>query len=451
IEYEGEKALLTWHYDITEFKNREAELAAAKAELERTRSVMQTVLDNMKDGVSLYDRNLNWLFSNARYPAIMHYPDGLIRPGVNLRDIVRHLAERGEYGPVEDVAGKVEEVIGRLTVAGGTQYERRAASGKFVELNFKILPGGELLGLYRDITELKEREEALASAKEAAEDARADVARTRETLQTVLDNMKDGVTLYDEDLNWVFSNKSHAEIMRYPPDLIRPGLNMRDVVRFLIARGEYGRVNDVEGKIEETIARLSVAGGTHYERRAASGKYVEFNFKPLAGGGLLGLYRDISELKEREEALASAKEAAEHARADVARTRETLQTVLDNMTDGVMLFGNQVDESTARPLRFINKKILEIHRYTSEDVHPGMLSTDIVRFLVKRGDFGPTDDVEGLVRQHNDRVLDPGGCHYERRTPNGRYVEFDFMPIADGSVLSVQRDITELKERADAA
>jgi PAS domain S-box-containing protein len=176
IEYEGEKALLTWHYDITEIKAREGALAAAQAEVERTRSIMQTVLDNMKDGVSLYDKDLGWLFSNAQYPAIMHYPDGLIRPGVNLRDVVRHLTERGEYGPVEDVEGKVDEVIARLTTPGGIRYERRAASGKFVELNFKVLTGGELLGLYRDITELKEREEALASAKEAAEDARADVA-----------------------------------------------------------------------------------------------------------------------------------------------------------------------------------------------------------------------------------------------------------------------------------
>src|SRR5262249_38696646 len=51
IEYEGEKALLTWHYDITEFKNREAELAAAKADVDRTRAVMQTVLDNMGESV----------------------------------------------------------------------------------------------------------------------------------------------------------------------------------------------------------------------------------------------------------------------------------------------------------------------------------------------------------------------------------------------------------------
>ena len=55
-------------------------------------------------------------------------------------------------------------------------------------------------------------------------------------------------------------------------------------------------------------------------------------------------------------------------------------------------FGLSITDADRR-LRFINKRIQEIHRYTSADVHPGMLSSEIVRFLVKRGDFGPTDDV----------------------------------------------------------
>jgi signal transduction histidine kinase len=122
-----------------------------------------------------------------------------------------------------------------------------------------------------------------------------------------------------------------------------------------------------------------------------------------------------------------------------------MQTVLDNMTDGVMLFG----EDTR--LKFLNKRIMELHRYNAKEVRPGMTGADIVRFLVRRGDFGPTDDPERIVREHTGRVFNPRGHHYERRTPNGRYVEFDFTPLSDGSVISVQRDITELKERADAA
>ena len=64
------------------------------------------------------------------------------------------------------------------------------------------------------VTELTKRQEALAAAKEAAEAARdvaeraraeaaaarADVELTREVLQTVLDNMSDGIVLFDKEL-----------------------------------------------------------------------------------------------------------------------------------------------------------------------------------------------------------------------------------------------------------
>ena len=62
-------------------------------------------------------------------------------------------------------------------------------------------------------------------------------------------------------------------------------------------------------------------GGSRYEQRTASGKYIEFNFRPLSDGGLLGVYRDITELKNREEALAAAKEAAESARDAAEKAR----------------------------------------------------------------------------------------------------------------------------------
>ena len=65
-----------------------------------------------------------------------------------------------------------------------------------------------MLAVFRDITELRQREEALAAAKE-------DVERTRELMQTVLDNMSDGVTLWDKDFGWQFSNRVHIERQRY--------------------------------------------------------------------------------------------------------------------------------------------------------------------------------------------------------------------------------------------
>jgi signal transduction histidine kinase/FixJ family two-component response regulator len=185
------------------------------------------------------------------------------------------------------------------------------------------------------VTELKKREEALAAAKEAAEAARdaaeraraeaaaarADVEGTREVLQTVLDNMSDGIVLFDKHLRLSFINHHLVEFQRYPMEVARAGASVYDLLRFQAERGDFGPADDFERTVGEWAALVLKPGGNRYERRTASGRFVEFNFKPLDGGGLLVLSRDISELKKREGALAAAKETAETARDAAERAR----------------------------------------------------------------------------------------------------------------------------------
>ena len=157
-------------------------------------------------------------------------------------------------------------------------------------------------------------------------------------MQTVLDNMIGGVMLFDKDFRLQFLNRQVMEFQNYPPDIIKPGISGDDILRFQVKRGDFGPVKDVEAKVRERVALIRKPGGNRFLRRTLEGRYVEFNFLPLADGGLLAFGRDVTSLKEREEALASAKEAAERARDDVERTREVMQTVLDNMSDGVTLW-----------------------------------------------------------------------------------------------------------------
>jgi signal transduction histidine kinase/FixJ family two-component response regulator/HPt (histidine-containing phosphotransfer) domain-containing protein len=283
----------------------------------------------------------------------------------------------------------------------------------------------------------KEREQALAAAKEAAEAARAEAERTHEMLRSVLDNMTDGVTLYDADLNWRFSNRRHAELLQYPPEVFRPGTTMRELVRIRVARGEYGPVDDVERTVEELVARLTQPGGCRFDHVALSGKHIEFNFIPLKNGNLLGLYRDVTELKEREKALATAK-------ADVERAKELMQTVLDNMNDGVIL----IDKDFRFKLG--NAQFMRALRIPPDLMRPDLPIYDLIRFQAKRGDFGPVDDVERFVQERAVMMRTPGGVRYDRRTVSGRHVEFNYKPLADGSLLGAHRDITALKEREEA-
>ena len=196
------------------------------------------------------------------------------------------------------------------------------------------------------VTELKKREEALAVAKEAAEAARdaaeragaeaaaahVDVQRTREVLQTVLDSMSEGIVLFDKDLRLRFINHELVAVQRYPTEVARPGASAYDMLRFQAERGDFGPVEDVDRLVREHAARILTPGGTRYERRTASGRFVEFSFKPLDGGGLLALSRDISELKKREGALEAARDVAERARTEAEAANQAKSTFLATMS-----------------------------------------------------------------------------------------------------------------------
>ena len=80
----------------------------------------------------------------------------------------------------------------------------------------------------------------------------------------------------------------------------------------MVERGQYGppATLDIDAKVAEVAGRMRTPGGNRYERRTHDGRLIEYIFRELDDGGLLGVYHDITELRHREAALAAAKEAA---------------------------------------------------------------------------------------------------------------------------------------------
>jgi PAS domain S-box-containing protein len=413
--------------DITEIRERAQELERTKAqaaeahrEMARTRELMTVMLDYMSHAVAMFDSNYKLVAHNRQFEQIFELPAALFASQPTIGDLIRHLARRGEFGDV-DIEEHVAAVIREVDARRASEHVR--PNGTVIEIRNNHIPGGGFVSIYSDITERKRYEER--------------IEQSEHRMRSILEGSPIGAAITVEDGRLLFCNSEFAAQNGFSRD-DHAGV---DLSALFIDPAERARLFEL-ARTEGRVRNIEIA------RRRTDGRpwWSLYSMDPIDYEGeraLLTWHYDITDIKDREAALAAA-------RAEVERAGAVLQTVLDNMTDGVMLFGPR-ERGNDRPLRFINTRILEIHRYTAEEVHPGMMASDIVRFLVKRGDFGPVDDLERFVRQHHDRVFDPNGCHYERTTPNGRYIEFDFMPLADGSVLSVQRDITELKERADAA
>jgi signal transduction histidine kinase/CheY-like chemotaxis protein/HPt (histidine-containing phosphotransfer) domain-containing protein len=146
-------------------------------------------------------------------------------------------------------------------------------------------------------------------------------------MQTVLDNMSEGVALFDREFRLRFINQQCIDFQNYPADVAFPGASGYDMLRFQIERGDFGQVADADRTLSERVGLMNQPGGYHYDRRTAGGQHVEFNFRPLADGSLLVVCRDITELKRVEESLRAAGDVLKV----ISRPGFSLQTVLDKL------------------------------------------------------------------------------------------------------------------------
>src|SRR5439155_15791877 len=142
-----------------------------------------------------------------------------------------------------------------------------------------------MVGVTGDITETRAREQQLHMAKAEAAAAHRDVESAREVMQIVLDNMSDGVMLFDKDMCWQFMNRQLMEFQRLPPDVAYLGASATSILHYQAARGDFGAVEDLDAEVEKRLGIMR--RGAHYARRTASGRFIEFIFKPLDDGGLL--------------------------------------------------------------------------------------------------------------------------------------------------------------------
>ena len=157
---------------------------------------------------------------------------------------------------------------------------------------------------------LRKRAVSKKAALKLLDDANAAIQYNREILQTALDHVRQGIAVFDKDLQLICWNRQFGEILDLPPSLLRVGSGLADILHFNGRRGdvEPERIDDfVRAQIERYVSGRE----SFLERFAEPGMVIEVRANHMPDGGIVTTYTDITPSVEAAEALERANESLE--------------------------------------------------------------------------------------------------------------------------------------------
>ena len=121
-------------------------------------------------------------------------------------------------------------------------------------------------------------------------------------LQTVLNNMSQGVLMFNSETRLTFCNQRYIELYGLSPGIVKPGCHLIDLIKHRIELGSFS------GDPDEYVARLKdgIAEGKTFNHvvNLPDGRAFSVVNKPIAGGGWLATHEDVTERQRSEERIA---------------------------------------------------------------------------------------------------------------------------------------------------
>ena len=240
--------------DITEELEAEARASAAQVRL-------GDAIESISEAIALFDADHCLVECNEKYREYYPASDALMMPGMSYEEIIRAGVGSGRF--VEANENPKQWVRRELERQGHPQgaYEQQLTDGRWLKVSHRLTDDGGTVCLLSDITEFKQREEALREAEAAAKQALEAAELANRAKSEFLANMShelrtplNAIIGFSEVMmKEMFGPLSPARYVDYIKDIHESGTHL------------YGLINDVldvskieSGKITLNLSEIDI-------------------------------------------------------------------------------------------------------------------------------------------------------------------------------------------------
>ena len=241
--------------DITPLKRHERELAAQSA-------LRQAIIDNMGQGVAVFDGAEVLVALNRQARILLDLPEDSFEPvHATLEAVLLHLAIQGEFGRGSALA-KATRRVTRLRRVPNQIFEHSRPNGLVLEVRSTAMPGGGLILTFSDITDRKKVEDTLREAKDAAERGNRAKATFLANISHELRTPLNAIIGFSELMKHeIFGPLEPVSYRTYVDDIHESGMHLLELINDILdmSKAEAGMTDLVDALVDvSAVVRSSV-------------------------------------------------------------------------------------------------------------------------------------------------------------------------------------------------
>jgi diguanylate cyclase (GGDEF)-like protein/PAS domain S-box-containing protein len=262
-------------------------MAAEVAQRRSAQTRLVDAIESSNEAVVLVDDQGQIVIANTQSGRFLPSLAERLQPGLQFAEAMQSALDDGLLA-FEDTS-----LAQRLTAPPGTHdfasrgtgedacvSEAKLPDGRWLRISRSATREGGYVAISSDITALKQRERELQDSKLC--------------LDAALDNMVQGLCLFDAEHRLRFANRRFCEIYGFALEQIAVGTSFTQILTAMAAQGNFTGQNDdlVQHDMRRFIATES--GGVHLQNLSRD-RVIAMAHTSLAQGGFVVTYEDITE------------------------------------------------------------------------------------------------------------------------------------------------------------
>ena len=277
-------------------KRQSTALQQRDEELRAQSQRFEMAVTSLSQGVCVFDADQRLLICNEPYRRMYGLSRDQASPGKTLREILQERIAIGLYSgasPEDYIRERLQAVASGVPAV----HTHKFSDGRIIRLGHHPIPGGGWVATHEDFTEHQVLNDRLGQQNRLLKEQEHQLRLQNLHLDAALNNMSQGLVLFDKERRVVICNRRYMEIYGLTSEQVKPGTPISSLIQHRLSLGL--KVRSKHGDYVRTRVEGEIAPANEFHE-FADGRTIAYAIRPLADGGGVATHEDVTEQRRIE-------------------------------------------------------------------------------------------------------------------------------------------------------